>query len=160
MSLNQTPSRVSVEIDRKSLKRQDEFVTTTRSLLQDVASQWRVVVLAGIFLLAIGVGLTLWSNQREARDEKARTALYQARTSLGKELKVAIPEKDASHKKLNVDQQLGGSVKKLKAIQEAYPGTRASYEASLSLGDLYFNHGEFAKATPWYTLFAPQWFID
>lgn len=56
----------------------------------------------------------------------------------------------ATYKKLDVDAQFPETLKKLKALEQDYGKTRPAFDARLKLGDLYFQHGAFDKALPWY----------
>ena len=71
--------------------------------------------------------------------------------------KPAPPDAAAvAHKRLDVDAKLAEGVTKLKAVITDYKGTRPSFDAALVLGDLYFDHGDAAKAVPWYQAAADQ----
>ena len=54
------------------------------------------------------------------------------------------------HRKFDVDAKLPGAVAKYTAVANEYPGTLSGHEATLALGDLYFSHGEPAKAISWF----------
>lgn len=56
----------------------------------------------------------------------------------------------AATQKLDVDANFPEAVKKLKAVETDFGKTRAAHEARLKLGNLYYNHGEYAKAVAWY----------
>ena len=134
-----------------------------------------------ITVLSVGGGMAFLS-QREARNETAREALFQARQALSAEQETLVkaaaeklpkpkPDKadkdkakpendklesdprleqaamDLSNKKLDVDSTYLTAVPKLKAVMDAHPGTRAGFQATMLLGELYFQHGDFAKAS-------------
>ncbi len=54
------------------------------------------------------------------------------------------------YQKMDVDAKLPGAVKKLIQVEQSFTGTRSAFEARLKLGDLYYNHGDYAKALPWF----------
>ncbi len=169
-------STSTTELNRKSLKRPDEFVTTVRTVFDEIADHWRALAILAGLLLAAGLGLALYANQRNSKLELARGALFRANQALEKEmtaLAVALappaePEKDKTEKdkaektkpkpdaqsiafkKFDVDAKLGSSVGQLKAVITSFPNTQPAQEAKQALGDLYFNHGESLKALSWY----------
>ena len=51
---------------------------------------------------------------------------------------------------MDVDTHYPEAVKKLKAVDQDFTKTRPAFEARLKLGNLYFNHGNFEKALPWF----------
>jgi tetratricopeptide (TPR) repeat protein len=64
------------------------------------------------------------------------------------------PEADleaVAFKKLDVDAKVADGVAKLKHVAEEYQGTRAGYEASVQLGNLYYDHGDPAKSAEWFS---------
>jgi TolA-binding protein len=52
--------------------------------------------------------------------------------------------------KLDVDAKLAESVKRLQTVANQYSGTRAGFEAEMTLAGLYADHGEGGKAVPWF----------
>jgi tetratricopeptide (TPR) repeat protein len=167
-------SSSSTHINRKSLKRPDRLLKALTGAFDKVSSKSNVVVLALLGLLGLAVAVGLFMNHLEAQADSARNALFLAGQSLTQELKsisdaekpktpvvanLKDPKKPATppvaetpitFKKLDVDTQLPEAVKKLKDIDHEFGRRRAAFEARLKLGDLYFNHGETAKALPWY----------
>jgi TolA-binding protein len=124
-------------------------------------------------LIVVGIVAGLINNQRNEKAEKGRNALYAASRTYQTQLEAMKPAPDpagaaasgtkdkkaepvlppgagAKFEKLDVDAKLADSVAKYKAVIKDYDGSRAAFEARLALGDLYFNHGEAAKAAPWY----------
>src|SRR5262249_21213986 len=82
------------------------------------------------------------------KDEKKDDAKKDAKKDVKKK---AEPNLDAvEFKKLDVDAQLTDGASKLKHVASEYVGTRAGYEAAVQLGNLYFDHGDAAKAVEWY----------
>lgn len=80
------------------------------------------------------------AEQRAADQKAAEELAATAKTDL----------QSMSFEKLDVDAKLAKGVQELTQVANTYSGSRVGYEAKLSLGDLYFNHGDAAKATPWY----------
>jgi tetratricopeptide (TPR) repeat protein len=54
------------------------------------------------------------------------------------------------YKKFDVDTTLAEPVKQLQLIVTDFSNTRAAFEARLTLGDLYYNHGQAEKSVKWY----------
>jgi tetratricopeptide (TPR) repeat protein len=146
--------------------------TAEHSALSEVLSgntRYPIIGLA-VIILAI-VGYSMISSRNEARTQAAQSALYQAQKLVLAETpkikkpappapaakpgepapKAAEPiEEPQFDAKYDVDQKMAGSVQALRKVSEDYGKTRAGFDAALSLGDLYQNHGEPAKAAPWY----------
>jgi tetratricopeptide (TPR) repeat protein len=172
-----TFSSVGTGIDRKSLKRPDGFVSTVGRFFSSMNNHTTGLIAALVGLIALGVVAGVWMNRIEAKTEAARNALYLAEKAMGTELKAvaekvkvpsASPQKNqkkdqdsalalqsaqmesASIQKLDVDSTFPEAVKKFKAVENEYGGTRAAHEARLKLGNLYYNHGDYGKAVAWY----------
>ena len=173
------PSRTySTDLDRKTLKREDGFVKTVRGQFDRLSKHtYGMAALAGIVVLA-GVGATLLYNQRENQSAQGREALFRAQRSVEKALEALAPppvvppvaaqaKKDSAtdktpppapkpdlaaiaHLKLDVDAKLAEGVKAYQGVIQKYDGTRPAVEARIALADLYYNHGEPAKAVPLY----------
>ena len=162
---------------RSSASILDQFAASVRGFFDSAANNVRAVVVGLVVLLGIGVGMGYYLSGREQRSEAAAGALYLARQAIQTELKTIAqaeapkkaepkkpvgktlgkeppaPEANAdlvAFKKLDVDGRLGTGVQKLKAVAQDFAGTRSGFEARLALGDLYYNHGEPAKAVSWY----------
>jgi TolA-binding protein len=126
-------------------------------------------------LVAVAVAVlatVLYLNKQDARNTASSSALFQAEKAQEEESKaiasakkpaapesakngkVAAPKADAEDavefEKVDVETKYAQSIQKLKAVVDQYPGTRAAFEARMSLGSLFYNHGEPAKAAPWY----------
>jgi tetratricopeptide (TPR) repeat protein len=165
-------------LDRKALKRPDDFTAALTQFFTALSK--RPKVLLGIALAVVGASgvAVAVMNQQESKASAGRDALFEAHRTLENQLKALAeaekpaPAKDAkaakdakeakdakalpadpesiAFKKLDVDAQLGDSVKQLTAVSERYSGTRPGFEASLDLGDLYLRHGDPGKALGWY----------
>lgn len=168
---------MSSSVSHKSLKRPDEFVSAVQRFFDDIGKHTRGITVALIALVVLSAAGIFMVSQREAKSESARGALFNAQKTLEKELKAiaaaqapAAPAKDSAkeskdaktppattpgietvlYKKLDVDTQLKESVSQLKLVEEKYPSSRAAYEARLTLGNLYRDHGSVAQSEPWY----------
>lgn len=182
----------STSIDRKSLKKVDGFLSTTRNFFDGLAQHSKAALIALLLVISGSIVAAFLINHYETRAEAARNALYVAEKAFESELKAlaqfekpkneAIAKiKDQNKKKvsakenttdeslddqqleqseklmqtllyknLNVDSKFPDSIKKFKEVEQTYSGTRFGYEARLKLGNLYFDHGNFAQALPWY----------
>jgi TolA-binding protein len=153
----------------------DQFSSSLRGFFDSAANHSRAVLVGVAVLLGAGVGLGYYLNVRTAKNDTANAALFLARQSVEKELTaiaaVEAPKPPApkavkkgetaptppapsadliAYKKLDVDGRLADGVKKLEAVSKTYGGTRAAFEARLTLGDLFYNHGHAEKAVRWY----------
>lgn len=169
-------STSSTSIDRKSLKQADSFLTVLREFFGGLIGHAKgVLVLVGA-IFALGVLAALYMNHRDAQAKAGRNAYFLAQKTLETELKALVPAPPAkapaapksktdapeakeppaptveslTYQKMDVDTKLAGAVKKLTEVSQVFASTRSGYDAAMNLGDLYFNHGEFAKASPWY----------
>lgn len=156
------------DIDRRSLKRPDGFMTSLSGIFSQLISKSSILAGCAVGLIAIGVGIALFMNQLESKSKNARNALFLAEKALAAEVKgfashEVSKEANTTHKgqsdssldevafkKLDVDVRFPDGVQKLKAIVQEFRGTRAALDAQVKLGDLYYNHGEFSKALPWF----------
>lgn len=145
------------------------------SLAKNTRALW--VVLGISLVVAVGIGLIL--NRMEARGQSAQNALYAAQKAVESDLKTLalarFPKdpaksedgavKDKAQKELmesaanlekvsalrfDVDAEIKEGVKKLNQVLKDYEGTRAAFEARLTLADLYFDHGQVEKSLSHY----------
>jgi tetratricopeptide (TPR) repeat protein len=142
-------------LDRKALKSPDEFISIVRSFFSDIPKHSKVWLGALVVIFLTGLIGAFYMNHSEKREMHARDALFNAQITLDKRLKELAPTQtrgtDAvAQLKIDVDAKLPEVVTELKRIGKEYAGTRAALEANLTLGDLYFDHGEPGKAVPWY----------
>jgi TolA-binding protein len=126
-----------------------------------------LVVVALAIMLVVGFSL----SRREAKAGEARNALFAAEKAMETELKAMAPpapkadskaaqkaEKppaaetadDIENKPMDVDAKFPNTVKGFQSVIEKYSGTRAAYDAEMALGHLYLEHGQGAKAEPWF----------
>jgi tetratricopeptide (TPR) repeat protein len=146
------------------VRRPDSILTTLRGFFSKLTQhRFASLGIVGV-LVVIGLGVGLYSNHQEARTEAGRNELFRARQALNQALGALAPPQAApaagapakaappstDYLKLDPDTQLAGPIQKLKDVAAAYAGTRAGFEATLTLGDTYFNHGAPAQAKPWY----------
>lgn len=128
--------------------------------------------LAAVVIVVGSAGAWL-SSRNDAKSEEAYSALFLARKTLSEELKAlaqakagtptadlakganketpkaapAASEESVRYDRFDVDAKLPRSVKALQALATGpFAGTRAAYEAQLVLGNLYFDHGDAARA--------------
>ncbi len=107
-------------------------------------------VLAGIAaVIVLGAAVAFFSGQRKGRDSAFRDRLFAARAKIAEELK-AQGSVGLEFKKLDVDAKIPEGVKLLKEVAKQAHGTRVGFEANVTLGDLYFDHGNPAQATDLY----------
>lgn len=73
------------------------------------------------------------------------------KSAAGEEDAVAAEAREKlRYQKMDVDAKLPRAVQKLKEVEQSFTGTRSAFEARLKLGDLYYNHGDYAKSLPWF----------
>lgn len=138
--------------------------------IQDILAKPRLLLSVVIAIVLVGGGIGVWNSQRNATEEKARSAFYLAQKAFEKELKAAAgtppadagaeakkkspnppePTESISFKKLDVDATFPDTVKQIQALVQQHAGTRAAYEAQLQLGGLYLEHANAEKAVPWF----------
>jgi TolA-binding protein len=106
--------------------------------LAEKASDTELKVLAGVKTPAVPIAEEKDPAKKEAAD-KAKRAEDEASSKKMEEL---------AYSKLNVDVKFPDTVRKFRDVIAKYSGTRAAHEARMSLGTLYFNHGEAGKAAP------------
>ena len=159
-------------LDRKSLKRPDSFTIAATSFFVDVFQNTRVLMGVGGGLLLAAAGFSVWTNQVDTASRQATGAWYEAEKALDQEMKSFSSSTGSSgvgtggktpltasregqdfksnYIKIDVDAQFSKGVTKLREVTEKFPKTRASFEAQMQLGSLYFDHGQFEKALEWY----------
>jgi len=140
----------------------------------ELSKNYRAVLAVLIAVLILGGAGILVSNRKEAKAEEARNALYlaiqavqaDAKRVAEAEPKPAVDPKTAKaakqaapiaaspetieYKKLDVDAEFARGVQMLRTVAEKYSDSRTVFEARLQLGDLYYRHGQPAKAVSWY----------
>lgn len=152
-------------VGRKSFKGSGSGVEILYQWIDRLAGNSRALITLVILFVGISAAGAFLMSRREARSDLAKNALFIAEKSMDRELKALMPvppKTKASppplppnsdlylYKKLDVEAKFPESIKKLKAIDADFGSARAAFEARLALGDLYFDHGEPAKAIPWY----------
>lgn len=176
--MSSTYTHTETSLDHKALKKPDGFMTALSQFFDKLAKNVRAVALLGIVcLLLIGAG-SFWVAHRDTRAAQARNAFFLAERAMETDLKAIakklapVPvvsdkesnkdskakEKDKASepsiesvlfKKLDVDMELKETVTKMKEVTEKFSNTRAAYEAEVTLGKIYYEHGEVSKALPW-----------
>jgi TolA-binding protein len=125
---------------------------TIGSWLERLAANPATLITGSVLILAVVAGGVLYTNHQSTRSNAANNALYGAQTALTSELKAwqaQLPKgQDVQFAKADVDSKFGEVIKKFAAVSEQFAGTRAAFEADMSVGDLYLDHGDAAKAIP------------
>lgn len=154
-------------IDRKSLKRPDEFMKALGQIFEGLAQRPKLILFL-LGFLATGVALGFWlTQQRDEKLDAARDALYTASQSLEKERaqlregsganskksEKAAPSKEevnVDYQKIDVDARFKKSIPLLQEVAHQFEKTRPGFDAMVLLGELYFNHGQPEKAKEWF----------
>ncbi len=128
-------------------KKTDQFMLFLNRLVENLTQHYRAFAILLAFILGVGAAFSYWTSQKHRTSEEARASYYQAQKEIEAEKK---KNGVSTQGKVDVDQAYSASIGKLTAVTTQFAGTRASYEAMLTLGDLYFNHQSPQKALPWY----------
>lgn len=89
----------SGSLDRKELKRPDDFVGALRRIFDSLAQNYRVfATLLVVFLLLGGVAV-YFTTRQDAKSELGRSALFLAKKSLEADLRVLVPKPVAKDEK-------------------------------------------------------------
>ncbi len=131
-------------IERKQLKKNDPFALQVRGLLNKVAEERRAFLLGLVLVLGVGLGLTFWMTQKQAKAVKGRDALFLAKKTLETESKAA------SGKKITLELDLKNGLKQLQEVSSRFSGTRAGLDANLILGNLCLKNNQPENAVSWY----------
>jgi TolA-binding protein len=129
-------------------------------LATTASKQRKLVIVAGVILLAATLAASLYLTKRNSYRLQASEALFKARTKLGAELKaISDSMKPAETKvkagkdktpaaapsiefvKFNLNEKLPTGVAALQKVTEDFPNTLAGFDAKIELGSLYFEHG-------------------
>ncbi len=149
-------------LERKALKRPDSFTVAVSGFFADLLQNTRGLIMILGVMIAAGVALSWYSNQRDTVSHQAMDIFYQAEKLLEQESKKAFPQEagaqDPSTKKseshaflsIDVDSKFPQAIAKLREVSDRFPKARAGFEARMQLGSLYFDHGQFEKALGWF----------
>ncbi len=139
----------------KNAKTEDPFAKTSKGLVDILLERKaQIGVALGVLILA-GAGLTALKAQRDAKLEKGRTALYQARKKFAEEMKNlegpapaagAPAAKAPDFETFDVATKLPGSLSAFESVAKEFEGTLPGFEAIMAVGGLYFDHGNPQKA--------------
>jgi TolA-binding protein len=158
-------------------KNADQFTKSTYRFFDSLGKHQRALI--GLLAVAIlGMFVTVFfMGQKDKVSAEARSDLFIAQKKYETELKALAPPapkpetkdaaKDAKEKKtpppappvplddtefknFDVSAKLPGTVKAYQHVIEAYPDTRAAYDARMALGHLYLEHGQAAAAEGWF----------
>ena len=130
-------------LDRKELKRPDAFQERANSALDFLAKNARILMIAALLILALVAGAALYSNTKSKEDAKANSAFFLVRKPFVTALEKA--PKDATW-----EQAVQSDITKVESFAKDHKGTQASFEALLLIGDAYFDHGNYSKASDYY----------
>jgi len=137
-------------LNRKALKKPDKFVLKIRSVIEQIVSQPKQLVIGVIFLtLSCGIGMA-YLSYTESHEAKARNALFRVQAKLFEKLE-SLQKPSNVKAKINVDQDLRNSVEELQEVAKEFSGTHASFEAYYQLGQLYYQNNEPAKSLDWFS---------
>ena len=168
-------AKSGTELDRKLLKRPDEFYSHVRSWFEKFSQNTKQMGIAfGVFLI-ITAGIGVYLNQKDAKETRAQNQLFLAQKTLAESLKkLAAAEKkpetpseekanaktnaktkepspeEILFKKVDVDSTFTETIQKMKTVAQDFPGTHAAYEALSTLGTLYYRHGHAEKSIDWF----------
>lgn len=152
-------------LDRKQIKRPDAFLEQANSLMRSIGDHSKTIsaALALVFLLALGAALL--NSFSERKTEAADSALFSAKNTLTQGLSKSkpkapatpgmpglpgqtppVPPTTAQTPSVSWDEAVKPGLAALAKVTQDYPGTRAAFEAYLTIGDTYFEHGQFAQA--------------
>ena len=134
------------KIDRKQLKKPDEFVQTGQSVLGWALENKALVsaVGGGVLLLGLGISLGAWWSEKTATE---------ASLAMGDAIAVAtrpVIESDAPKSDdpyfPSEEAKVASARESYEAVRVAHPGSEAAAMAALKLGDLALTSGDLAAA--------------
>lgn len=160
----------------------DAFQDSVQHLAQVAAKQKKLVIVAGVIALASVLAFSIYANQRTSRQRAAYDALFKAKSLLADEMdalnKVLNPQpatdakteakdakkgvkkapppaaqKNVEFERFDVPSKLGAAVREFESVAMSFPGTKAAYDAQMTLGNLYYQHGgsaDFPTAAKWF----------
>lgn len=162
-------------INHKSLKTPDRFLLTLSEGVIRLFQHKMAVIGLLISLLLIGVAGVFWMNHSSQMAIDANNALFQAEKLFEEDIQSLMAQEAAlsrsvtpasgkeknqkapqaaegvlEFKKLDVDSHYSKSLPALKDVSQKYPKTRAGFEATLQVANLYFKHGDFTQAQSWF----------
>lgn len=167
-------------LDRKSLKRPDQFQSGIGGIFNNLSKNTGALLGLSALVIALGAGGAYLASHGKTKESDARNAMFKARQSYDKELAAlavttssgassgipkettdkkdsektitspADPAEGAAFRKVDVESKFAESLKSYREVAEKFDGTRAAFESNLTIGDLFFNHGEAGKAVPYY----------
>jgi len=137
---------VAEKLDRKQLRRPDEFQLVAGQAMEWLVARRRlVIVAAGAVVLAIGLswGLSAWRSSREA---KAGADLAQALEVQSRPIAGEAASQQATETFPSKDQRNQAALTALEKVRTAHGGTTAAQTALAELGFLKLRMGDAAAA--------------
>ena len=160
-------SRSNIKLDRKSLKKPDEFLAVLRKFFSPVVNNSRHFFIAFAAAVVLALGVFAYLKVLENKSEQAMNALYLAQKQVQLDFDAMLQSKntnkaDKSNKEaqakenalaaafyyesLDVNQEYSKSLALFENVQKEYSGTDAAFEAKVALGNLYQRHQQLEKA--------------
>lgn len=163
---------LTTETSRVSSAKHDPLIEGVPGHLGEKLFSHSKVLFWAVGALVLVAAAAAFMVERGSRaSEQAQGELFLARQTLDKELaEIAGRNKDGvntntktktppakalgaeafEYMAFDVDAKLPEALKKLKAVAEKHGTTRAGFEARLTIGNLYLNHGHPEKAVSWF----------
>lgn len=162
--MTQTISSSTSGIDRKSLKKPDNFTVWVKKGFEPVLKNKKLLV-ASLIAIVLIVTIGFWySHYLEQKEIAANNSLFEAQLTLGEEVSQIIKSRTPkdkpkkadpnavdeslkfSYEKLDVQQTYVKSFPLLEAVAQNHPGTRASFQAQYLMGQLFYQHQNYEGA--------------
>jgi tetratricopeptide (TPR) repeat protein len=107
----------------------------TKTVSDLAAEQWKMIAIVVGAALAIVAALGVWNEFKFRRDRDATNLLFQAQ----------VKARAAAEQK-----QYDGAEAAYQSLFDKFPGSRASYEGQLQLGDIWMESGNYDRAISHY----------
>jgi len=146
-------------LSRKVLKSPDEFLSILRKLFSRLVDEGRIAIFLALGALVALAGIVSVIQYRKGEAKDAAEALYVADSSARKVLEKfapqagpdgAAPVAESAGPQGPVDETFSDAIAKYKVVSEKYGSTFPGFQARLRLGNLYYDHKEYAQAAQWF----------
>ncbi len=124
-------------MDKKELKKPDEFVSWGTHAARYAADNAVVVVGGAILVVALIASFFGWMHRRDARELEAAGALYSAEKLLKPQEQQPFPGMRIPGLNEPKKEDVLTAIGKLDEVAVAYPGTKAALRAKAKAGDAY-----------------------